>query len=290
MRVSFVACAALLCWVTVLASASARADVVYNETGGDPELSGNYLMPTPIDLGYGSNIVTLAIGANPGVDLDLFRVDLPAGGTLDRLLLTASSSGTSRSFMGFQPGSVWSFNMDMETGDPALCIDQCMGLGHFGPGQPGGGAGVGSNLFVAMNDQMPSFGRTPFVFPLTGSQYVFWVQELDVPSVQYSFDFFVSVRGDYNGDGIVNAADYTNWRNTLGQNVASGTGADGNRNSVVDANDYLIWKEAYGLTVSGSGTSVDSGPNVPEPSTLFLSGAACALFAASARRRKNRWH
>jgi hypothetical protein len=270
--------------VTILAIA--RADVVYNETDGDPELSGNYLMPTPINLSYGSNLVTLVVGKNPDVDLDLFRIDLPPGGTLDRLMLTASSSGTSLSFIGFQLGSVWSFDMDFVTGDPELCIDQCTGFGHFGPGQAGGG--VGSNLFVTMNEQMPKYDATPFIFPLTGSQYVFWAQELDFPSVQYSFDFAVSVRGDYNGDGVVNAADYTNWRNTLGQNVANGTGADGNRNSVVDANDYLVWKEAYGLTASGSGTTADSSPNVPEPNTLFLSVAASALMAASTRRRKKR--
>ena len=33
--------------------------------------------------------------------------------------------------------------------------------------------------------------------------------------------------GDYNGDGTVDAADYTVWRDTFGQEVDEGTGADG---------------------------------------------------------------
>jgi len=47
--------------------------------------------------------------------------------------------------------------------------------------------------------------------------------------------------GDYNHDHVVNAADYTVWRNTLGQ-VGAGLAADGNFNGMIDNDDYDVWK------------------------------------------------
>jgi hypothetical protein len=50
--------------------------------------------------------------------------------------------------------------------------------------------------------------------------------------------------GDYNGDGLVNAADYTVWRDTL--NSTSNLAADGNDDRVIDQQDYDIWNANYG--------------------------------------------
>ena len=46
-----------------------------------------------------------------------------------------------------------------------------------------------------------------------------------------SVALIVGLPGDYNGNGAVDAADYTVWRNTKGLTVLQGTGADGNRDS-----------------------------------------------------------
>jgi hypothetical protein len=68
--------------------------------------------------------------------------------------------------------------------------------------------------------------------------------------------------GDYNGNGTVDAADYTVWRNTLGQTgLAKYAGADGNGNGMIDNADYDVWKAHFGQTITptpGSG-SVASG-------------------------------
>ncbi len=71
--------------------------------------------------------------------------------------------------------------------------------------------------------------------------------------------------GDYNGDGTVDAADYTVWRNSFGQ-TGSGLAADGDGNGIVDNGDYDVWRLYFGTT-SGSGAA---GAQVPEPSALLL--------------------
>jgi hypothetical protein len=96
--------------------------------------------------------------------------------------------------------------------------------------------------------------------------------------------------GDYNGDLVVNAADYTVWRNTLGQSVANlGEGADGNQSGTIDVGDYDFWKQQFGTVVS-PGAGASAVQLVPEPATLgiLLSGlfAHCCL-AAWQRRRKS---
>ncbi len=54
--------------------------------------------------------------------------------------------------------------------------------------------------------------------------------------------------GDYSANGRVDAADYNIWRDTLGQTVTVGSGADGSRNGVVDQADYDLWRMHFGET------------------------------------------
>jgi hypothetical protein len=78
---------------------------------------------------------------------------------------------------------------------------------------------------------------------------------------------------DFNHNGIVDAADYTIWRDTLGQ-LGPGLAADVDGNNVVDQADYNVWKSQFGFTTgSGSGTAagrLSAGGAVPEPSACLL--------------------
>jgi hypothetical protein len=99
-----------------------------------------------------------------------------------------------------------------------------------------------------------------------------------VTDVLFTTDPFLA--GDYNRDGTVNAADYTVWRNTLGQmNVPAFSGADGDGDGDVLAADYVVWKTNYGMTVLGAGAS--AAP-VPEPGGMMI--VLCGLIALAANR------
>jgi hypothetical protein len=86
--------------------------------------------------------------------------------------------------------------------------------------------------------------------------------------------------GDYNGNGVVDAADYTTWRDTVGLSAAApGDGADGDLSGMIDQGDYEFWIEVFGEVTNtvdlpqGSATARDlpSGDaTVPEPATLWL--------------------
>ncbi|QDV79216.1 M14 family zinc carboxypeptidase [Botrimarina mediterranea] len=69
--------------------------------------------------------------------------------------------------------------------------------------------------------------------------------------------------GDFNYDGVVDAADYTVWRDAEG---ATGPGlvADANGDQVVDALDYAVWQDNYGATLAGAAGAV------PEPAAVVV--------------------
>ncbi len=94
-----------------------------------------------------------------------------------------------------------------------------------------------------------------------------------------TFDLFVppaGVPGDYNNNGVVDAADYVLWRNGGPlQNEVATIGS-------VTAEDYAAWRARFGNT-SGSG-SVQTGAAVPEPSTFLLVLANVAILGAAWRR------
>jgi len=121
----------------------------------------------------------------------------------------------------------------------------------------------------------------------------FWASEILTPSYRprlvLDYEIPTANSGDYNGNGIVDAADYTLWRNTLGQSTAAGTNADGNGNGQIDLPDYTYWKSRFGLTVGGAGAAA-SGPgggsalaSVPEPASFALLLVGMLLAAGCSR-------
>jgi hypothetical protein len=85
--------------------------------------------------------------------------------------------------------------------------------------------------------------------------------------------------GDYNGNGVVDAADYSVWRNSMGD-VGSGLAADGDGNGRIDDADYTVWKSNFGDT-GGTGAIHTVAATVPEPASFVA--AALAILVALGR-------
>ena len=90
--------------------------------------------------------------------------------------------------------------------------------------------------------------------------------------------------GDYNGDGTVDAADYTKWRDTLGQTVPKGTLADGDYSGVIDQGDFDVWKENFGHVTGGGSGAV--GLATPEPASIAVAVTAVLGGLLVQRRRR----
>ncbi|MEX2315960.1 MAG: M4 family metallopeptidase [Pirellulales bacterium] len=75
-----------------------------------------------------------------------------------------------------------------------------------------------------------------------------------------------NVAGDYNLNGYVDAADYTLWRNHLGETFPlTNRDPDALTLAVVDREDFDFWKTRYAAAHGGGGPAI-----VPEPTTLAL--------------------
>jgi len=97
----------------------------------------------------------------------------------------------------------------------------------------------------------------------------------------------VPLAGDYNNDGIVDAADYTVWRDNLG-NDSTALNGNGNETGmslgIVDQADYAVWKANFGATTLSAVTNLP----VPEPNTLFLSALAAVGMLCQRLGKKNK--
>jgi Metallo-peptidase family M12B Reprolysin-like len=119
-------------------------------------------------------------------------------------------------------------------------IGHNLGLSHTGSGDPNLMSPNGTTEQLTASQINTVFQRTSFPQPIT-----------------------TFILGDYNRDGVVDAADYGVWRNTNGSTGA--LAADGNGNGRIDEGDYTVWRSNFGRT-GGAGQEFSSA--VPEPGTL----------------------
>ncbi len=103
-----------------------------------------------------------------------------------------------------------------------------------------------------------------------------------------------AVNGDYNGNSVVDAADYTFWRDHLGQSI---TMPNDTTPGTVAVEDYTVWKNNFGAAGGPTGTSTliqgfvryvtsgaGAGSAVPEPSSVLLVGVGLATLVVGGRR------
>lgn len=94
--------------------------------------------------------------------------------------------------------------------------------------------------------------------------------------------FLSHVEGDYNLNGVVDAADYVVWRKTLGE-IGDGLVADASENSVIDTDDFDAWRNNFGAAglsfAPASGTVVSAA--IPEPTSVVLTLLATGVVIVS---------
>jgi hypothetical protein len=147
---------------------------------------------------------------------------------------------------------------------------------------------------IGLRARMAGLGSSaPFVFLLRTSSAT--PEQLDL-AAQW-IESHLEVRGDYNQNGVVDAADYTVWRDQLGSTgvpglvLGDGTGDDleGLPDGDVDQFDYALWRANFGsvalfsAVVGGAAAQAGIPANVPEPPALVL--AWLAISTLMTRRR-----
>lgn len=90
----------------------------------------------------------------------------------------------------------------------------------------------------------------------------------------------MGLRGDYNHNDIIDAADYTVWRDALEGDGVLTNDDDG----MADNGDFTYWRDHFGETM-GSGAGAGSAAAVPEPGCFVLLVMASAGMALARRRR-----
>jgi hypothetical protein len=93
----------------------------------------------------------------------------------------------------------------------------------------------------------------------------------------------LGLTGDYDKNGMVDAADYIVWRGSMGD-TGNGLAADGNGDMVVNQDDYALWRSNFGKAFQG--TAAIGAGSVPEPTSILLALlTACGLALCRKRRR-----
>lgn len=104
----------------------------------------------------------------------------------------------------------------------------------------------------------------------------------DVVLIGLGSEALPGLLGDFNNDGLVDLADYTVWRNNLGNaDSVLPPGSTNDGSGVVDAGDYATWKQNFG---NGSPAAVQAAA-VPEPASWILLGLLGVAVVGCAPRR-----
>lgn len=103
---------------------------------------------------------------------------------------------------------------------------------------------------------------------------------LEIESIRVLLPAPAGLPGDFNNNNIVDAADYTVWRDHLGAADEAALNGNGNGINGVDQGDFDLWKSSFGNT-PGAGSLAGA---VPEPSAGILGLIVCGALAWLRRR------
>jgi hypothetical protein len=237
----------------------------------------------PTFVGANTGLLHPAIGDPPGLDHVTFDLTLdtafPEGGfaVVGVMVFGVGQDGTAVQLQtgpsedpalefhldGLAPGTYRDITIDMTQFVHPITFHDIVGTLGSGP-----------------NDVVPTgfqlyFNKTGGLgFPLT-----VYIDNVRVGTTQAAID------GDYNGNGTVDAADFTVWRDNRGL-IGGATPAkgDGTLDGNVLDDDYTFWKSRFGNPV---GSGLLTANVVPEPSAMVLFLLTSLISGMFPRQIKN---
>ncbi|MEN0109908.1 MAG: hypothetical protein AAF805_04220, partial [Planctomycetota bacterium] len=287
-----------------------NANTLTDESDGTTDLSG----PPPVSTGFRDltfdrltgDIYTrltngITAGERLGANIDDFTKIESLGATAGATPIAGADSVTLQD--SFQPALNIEFLPATFTGtqdivitntrvsgssvfaDQVLAFDADAGFDGSNPFSINTG-GVAEAINFFETDGVTPFttsgsGNAIYDFSFDPINEVLYVADEDNGSIYVFSEPFVppSLDGDYSDNGVVDAADYTVWRdnvgtlNTLPNDVTPGV-VDGG--GLGDGGDYDVWVNAFGNTASAASV-------VPEPTAIVV--AIVGIAASAARRR-----
>jgi hypothetical protein len=204
--------------------------------------------------------------ATTDVTFDYYNIESTNGS-----LLTANFNGTTgwsslddqgKNSVGAGIGESW--DEVVETNSANRLVEQfLLGETTLAPGES---VGLGAPVNPAiLNNQIGTLSLT-----LGGPDYA------NVTFGDVVFEALPTLVGDYNDNGVVDAADYTIWRDRFGQPGSSLPNRDSNNVGNIGAADYASWKANFGAQLGAGGGGVSP---VPEPAAAVLCLVAACLIA-----------
>jgi hypothetical protein len=136
---------------------------------------------------------------------------------------------------------------------------------------------LGGFLKLAEGSDLIDAG-TPISFVFNGVTYNLPYNNTAPDLGAYEFVASTGLLGDYNNNDVIDAADYTMWRDAM---TGGGSLANDPTPGSVSESDFIYWRDHFGETL-GSGAGLANAA-VPEPSNYVL--ILCALCAALAARK-----
>jgi hypothetical protein len=220
-----------------------------NSTNGIASINAILSNVNAAGIAYQSGIGAMSKSGNPFV---------VQNGTLVELLYAQDLSNPASVITDVGRGAGTPGNLAVDPlGDPAWHNAAVIATGTFGDTRPAFTANLDTPPDVTKGNVLAT--KTPPFFMAAASTVTTIVRDT----------LSVTLTGDYNANGTVDAADYVVWRNTLTQMVTPSSGADGNGNGTIDDSDYDVWRSHFGQTAGGSAGFYQIAA-VPEPATLVL--------------------
>jgi hypothetical protein len=137
-----------------------------------------------------------------------------------------------------------------------------------------------NSTFIAATGGTISTAENALIFALEDGKAYFEINTSAYSNGEIR-GFLSHVPGDYNLNGVVDAADYVVWRNTFGD-IGDGLVADSNDNSIIDNDDYDTWRTHFGQAgLSNLASGSLSTSSVPEPASATLVAAMCVAAFTS---------